>query len=146
MFIGNFENNFDLEKGRTALPAKFRRNLGKKVIITAGYEGSLMLVKAEDWEKVVSQITQSSFLSNVSRQTERFLLGSAFDVDLDTQGRFIVPLSLRQYAKLGKEIVFVGVGSRIEIWNKLAWSKQQVYLQENIAQISEKLDEKISNK
>jgi len=146
MFIGNFDSKLDTQKGRTAVPVKFRGSLGKKAIITQGYEGSLMIVKAEDWEKVVSSLTQSSFLSGVTRQTERFLLGSAFAIDLDAQGRFIVPLSLRHDAKLSQNIVFVGVGSRIEIWDRVAWTKQQRYLQENIAYISDKLDEKISSK
>ena len=146
MFLGNYKNKLDLLKGRTAVPAKFRRLLGKKVIITQGYEESLMLIRADQWEKVVGDVTDASFLTGAARQTERFLLGSAFDISLDSQGRFIIPPGLRQYASLEKEIVFVGVGSRIEIWGKSAWQKQQKYLAENIAQISEKLDEKIANK
>lgn len=144
MFLGNYDNKLDLDKGRTAIPAKFRRLLGSKAIITLGFEKSLMIVPADQWKKVVSQVSNASFLTNVARETERFLLGSAFEVELDTQGRFIIPLPLRKHALLGKEIVFVGVGIRIEIWSKTAWDKQQRYLAENIAQISEKLDEKIA--
>lgn len=142
MFIGNYQSKLDTQKCRTAVPSKFRRLLGKKAIITQGYEKSLMLVKAEDWEKVISDVTNTSFLSGAARQTERFLLGSAFEIEFDAQGRFIIPSTLRKYADLGNEIVFVGVGSRIEIWSQKTWDGQQKYLQENIAAISEKLDKK----
>ena len=144
MFIGNYQSKLDTRKGRTAIPVKFRRLLGKKAIITQGYEGSLMLIKADDWEGVVGKVTQASFLSGVTRQTERFLLGSAFEIELDIQGRFIVPLNLRQYAQLGKDLVFVGVGNRIEIWSQNNWKKQEKFLQVNITRISEQLDEKNS--
>jgi len=141
MFVGNYIQKLDIKKGRTAIPASFRRLLGKKAIITQGYEGSLILISAVSWKSVIKNVVNKNFLSGVSRQTDRFLLGNAFKIDFDKQGRFIIPKSLRDYATLGKEIIFVGVGKRIEIWEKGAWQKQQKYLTENIAQISEKLDE-----
>jgi MraZ protein len=144
IFIGNYTSKLDTGKGRTAIPAKFRQLLGKKAIVTQGFEKSLLLVKESEWESVTRQVTQASFLTGVSRQTERFLLGSAFEIDLDTQGRFIIPQALRKYAGLGENLVFVGVGNRVEIWDEKAWNSQQRYLAENIAQISEKLDERIS--
>jgi len=144
MFIGNYTSKLDPTKGRTAVPVVFRRKLGKKAIITQGYENSLMIVRADQWEKVVEQVANASFLTGVARQTERFLLGSAFEVETDSQGRFIIPQALRSHARLGKEVVFVGVGNRIEVWGQKAWEKQQTHLIENIASISEKLDEKIT--
>ena len=144
MFIGNYSSKLDTLKGRTAVPASFRRQFGKKAIITQGYEKSLMIVRADQWEQVIGQVVKASFLSGVARQTERFLLGSAFEIELDVQGRFIIPQALRRYASLGEEIVFVGVGSRVEVWGKRTWEKQQDHLAENIALISEQLDEKIS--
>ena len=141
MFLGNYTQKLDIKKGRTAIPSRFRQLLGKKAIITKGYEGSLILVSSISWTKLVEKAINKSILSGPSRQADRFLLGNAFEIEFDKQGRFILPVALRNYAKLGKSIIFAGVGNRIEIWDKTAWQKQQNYLTENIAQISEKLDE-----
>jgi MraZ protein len=141
MLIGNYQAKLDLEKGRTALPKKFRSLLGKKVIITSGYEGSLMIVSLDAWGKVVGKIVNQPFITSSARETDRFLLGSAFEIDLDAQGRLILPASLRSSANLSANIVFVGVGNRVEIWDQVKWEKHQQYLEENIARISEKLNE-----
>jgi len=145
MFIGHYQTNFDREKGRTAVPKVFALQLGGKAVITKGYEGSLIIVKLSDWENVIREVTGKSFLSGLSRQTDRFLLGNAFEVSLDAQGRIVIPEQLRLYANLGKEILFVGVGSRLEIWDKKAWDRNDQYLNENIAQISESLHDKSGN-
>ena len=142
MFLGHFETKFDIQKGRTALPSTFRKKINGRAIITKGFEKSLLLVKFSDWEKVIEKVSQESFLSGLSRQTDRFLLGNAFELSFDSQGRFIVPVKLREYASFGKEIYFVGVGSKVEIWDKKRWDKNDKYLYNNITQISEELYEK----
>ena len=141
MLIGNFSAKLDLEKGRTALPKKFRSLLGKKVIITAGYENTLMVVGLDSWEKIAQGIVNQPFISGAARETDRFLLGSAFELELDSQGRLIIPQSLRSYANLSNNIVFIGIGNRVEIWDQSAWEKHQQYLDENIEKIAQKLDE-----
>lgn len=141
MLIGNFSSKLDTVKGRTSLPKKFRQLLGEKIILTAGYENSLMVIGLDSWQKVVGEIVNKPFISTPARETDRFLLGSAFEVDLDEQGRLIIPQSLRNYAKLSCEIVFVGVGNRVEIWDNKAWEQHQQYLDENIEKISEVVDE-----
>ena len=83
MLIGNFQTKLDLKKGRTALPKKFRQLLGKKVIVTSGYENSLMVVSYSSWEKVVGDVVNKPFIHGAARETDRFLLGNAFEVDLD---------------------------------------------------------------
>lgn len=146
MLIGNFLVKLDKKKGRTALPKKFRSILGRKVIVTLGYENTLMVISSESWEKVVGEIVNQPFISGPARETDRFLLGSAFKVDLDSQGRFIIPKSLRKHAGLGEDIVFVGVGNRVEIWGLGSWEKHLQYLDANIARISQELDEADKNK
>lgn len=141
MLIGNYSAKLDIEKGRTALPKKFRQLLGKKIIITAGYEKTLMLISRESWEKVVGGITNKPFISSPARETDRFLLGSAFEVELDSQGRLIVPQALRSYAGLSGDIVFVGMGNRAEVWDQSAWDKHQDFLDKNIERIAQELDE-----
>lgn len=140
MLIGNYSSKLDLKKGRTALPKKFRQLLGKKIVVTTGYEKSLMIISQESWHKVVGNIINKPFISSPAREIDRFLLGSAFEVELDNQGRFIIPLSLRKYANLSQEIVFVGVGNRIEIWQQEKWLKHKEYLNKNIKLISQKLN------
>ncbi len=142
MFLGNYQSNFDSIKGRTAIPVALRKMLGNRAIITKGYEGSLILVKTDDWHEVVESALTGNFLSSMSRQTDRYLLGNAFEVEFDSQGRFVIPFKLRDYAKLNKEILFVGVGNRVEIWDKDAWERNDQYLTENIEKISEGLGKK----
>lgn len=140
MLIGNYQSKIDSEKGRTALPKKFRQELGKKIIITAGYENSLMIVSHNSWQKVVGEVINRPFIEGAARETDRFLLGSAFEAALDSQGRFIIPKALRNYAGLSEDIVFVGVGNRVEIWNQEKWQDHQLFLDENIERIAEKLN------
>jgi len=99
------------------------------------------MVSIEEWQQIVGQVSTGNFLSSMQRQTDRFLLGNAFEVEFDSQGRFIIPLKLREHAKLGKEILFVGVGNRIEIWDRLVWEKNDLYLNENIEKISQQISE-----
>lgn len=140
MLIGNYQAKLDLEKGRTALPKKFRQELGKKIIITVGFENSLMIVSANSWQKVVGEIVNKPFIDGAARETDRFLLGSAFEADLDSQGRFILPRTLRNYAGLSENIVFVGIGNRVEVWDLEKWDEHQLYLDENIEKIAQKLN------
>ena len=144
MFLGHYQTNFDSQKGRTSVPKVYAKELGREAVITKGYEGSLLIVKKSDWESIVTQVTGQGFLSGFSRQTDRFLLGNAFEVTFDAQGRFVVPSKLREYAHLGKEVIFVGVGNRIEVWDRTLWEKNDEYLNENIAQISETLNDKLA--
>lgn len=140
MLIGNYLAKLDTKKGRTSLPVSFRRILGKTIIIAAGYEHSLMIISKNSWEKVVGSIINKSFLSATARDTDRFLLGSAFESTLDDQGRFILPLALRNHAGLGEDIVFIGVGNRVEIWNKEQWQKHSDYLKLNSEKIAQELE------
>lgn len=145
MLLGNFTSKLDLTKGRTALPVKFRKALGKKVIISMGHEGTLMLVSDSAWQKVTADIVNKPFISQPAREIDRFLLGNAYELELDDQGRFIIPQSLRKYASLGIDLVFVGMGNRIELWDKTRWQEQLKFLKKNINEISKKIAEVSNN-
>ncbi|MEK7622731.1 MAG: division/cell wall cluster transcriptional repressor MraZ [Patescibacteria group bacterium] len=138
MLIGHYQTKIDL-KGRTALPVKFKQALGQKAIITAGYEQSLMIVSNKDWQQVVGQITNQKLTLEPARATDRFLLGSAFEIDLDSQGRFIIPKYLRDYAQIQTAAVFIGVGNRVELWSESRWTEYEKYLSKNISALGEKL-------
>jgi MraZ protein len=145
MFLGHYQKNFNKQKGRTSVPAVFAKDLGSKAIITKGYEGSLLIVKKNDWQKIISDIAGQNFLSGLSRQTDRYLLGNAFQVKIDPQGRFVIPAKLRTYAAYGNQVIFVGVGNRIELWDLSKWEKNDQYLDKNISQISEDLNQQLKS-
>lgn len=138
MFIGQYQTKVD-SKGRAAMPAKFKRLLGVKAIVTAGYENSLMIVAFKDWQAVVGQVTNRGLTLAPARATDRFLLGGAFEIDLDKLGRFLIPRALRDYATIATDVVFVGVGNRIELWAEIKWREYQKFLKANISQLGEKL-------
>jgi len=140
MLIGHYKTKISI-KGRVALPNKIKASLGDKLIITAGYEKSLMIVSAKNWQEVVGQVTNRKLTLGPARATDRFLLGSAFEVELDSQGRFIIPKYLRQYADITREVVFLGVGNRVELWSQSKWTNYEQYLDKNISQLGEKLSE-----
>jgi len=122
MLLGQYQTKIN-EKGRVALPSKFKRDLGKKLIVTVGYEQSIMVMAQKDWEGVIEKITMQKSPLEPGRDTDRFFFGSAFEVELDNQGRFVIPKYLRQHASLTAAIVFVGMGSRAEIWSQTNWDR-----------------------
>ncbi len=122
MLLGQYQSKIN-EKNRVALPAKFKKDLGKKLIVTVGYEQSIMVVAQKDWQAVIEKMTSQKSPLEPGRDTDRFFFGSAFEVELDNQGRFVIPRYLRQHASLTSEIVFVGMGSRAEIWSQSNWDK-----------------------
>ena len=138
MLIGSYTQNVGL-KYRVALPAKFRRILGKKIILSRGYEGCLLLIPVKRWQELLSSVAKGPFVSRAVRDTTRFLLGSAFEIELDDQGRFVLPEALRTYAEIGEETVFLGLGRWVEIWDGKRWVKRQKYLETRGSELAERL-------
>lgn len=140
MLIGRYSTNVGA-KGRVAVPVKFREGLGKSAIISQGYEKSLLLVARGKWEELTGFLKDKPLTISPARDTERFLFGSAFEVEFDAQGRIVVPQELREFAGLNKEAVFLGVGNRVEIWSRENWAKYDQVLKKNIEEIAAKLSE-----
>ena len=138
MIIGEYRNKITVGK-RTALPKKFREQLGENLILTRGYENSLVIVDKDKWEKIEGEILNGSFINSNIRDTSRFLIGSATELDLDTQGRFIIPTPLFDYAQLSEDIVFIGLVNWVEVWSTQLWEKRLEYLNNNSAQIADQL-------
>jgi len=144
MIIGEYRSKIE-EKKRVSLPKKFRDELGEEIILTRGYEDSLILVNKGMWEKVASEVINGSFINKNIRDTSRFLVGGATEVNIDKQGRFLIPEALFEHADLKKEIVFIGLVNWIEIWDREKWEERLKYLKENgdeIAQEISKLNER----
>lgn len=141
ILIGQYEGKLGA-KGRIAFPKKFREILGNNLIITLGYEKSLIVVSEENWSTLLSGTEGRPFIEAQTRETQRFLLGGASDVVLDSKGRFIVPSYLREYANITAGIVFLGLSKYVEIWDKKSWEQYSQNLEKNIENISQRLAEK----
>ena len=140
MLLGQYQVRVDA-KGRIAIPKCLRKEIGETLIVTQGYENCLVVVNQKEWEKLVGETLVKPFSSGAGRDTRRFLLGGAFEVGLDGQGRFVIPPALRRYAGISEEIVCLGIGRYLEIWNAQRWEEYQRYLDEHIEKIAEKLSE-----
>ena len=124
MLIGSYTGSLGARR-RVAVPKKFVDQLGEAPILAKWYEDCLILVSSEFWENILSRLTGGSKIASLGiRDIERFILGSAFEVEPDKQGRIVIPENLSEYAGLGKELVFVGLGDRVEIWPKEIWDKK----------------------
>ena len=116
---GEFQHNIDA-KGRLAIPAKFRDELGQNFIVTKGLDGCLFVYSMEDWAILEDKI--KSMPMSKSRDLQRFFFSAATDCELDSQGRILIPANLRKYAQLEKEVAIIGVSGRAEIWNSDKWN------------------------
>lgn len=124
MLVGQYHTKLT-SKGRAAVPAKFREEIGNEIIVCRWYEKSLSVFSPNAWKKILDLAIGESLLTAPARETERFLLGGAWEIELDSQGRFVIPKPLRDYAQIDKEIVFVGLRDRIEMWNTQMWKEKE---------------------
>ena len=122
MFIGEYEHNVDA-KGRLIMPAKLRDDIGDKFIITKGLDGCLFGFSQKEWDNFEEKLKALPLAQKNARNFVRFFLSGAVECDIDKQGRFLIPANLREHAELDKEIVIIGVGTRLEIWNRDKWQK-----------------------
>lgn len=117
MFMSEYNHTIDA-KGRLIIPSKFREILGEEFVVSKGMDGCLFVYANEDWNAFEQKLTSLPLINKEARQFARFFLAGAAQVELDKQGRILLPATLREFAALDKDVVLVGVGSRIEIWNK----------------------------
>ena len=129
MLIGEFEHSLDA-KGRLIMPAKLREALGDKFVVTKGLDGCLFAFSIEEWSNFEEKLKSLPLSNRNSREFTRFFLSGATECEIDKQGRFLIPTNLRETATLQKEVVIIGVGTRIEIWDKEKWNS---YNDENIS-------------
>ena len=120
MFMGTYDHSIDA-KGRVIVPAKFREELGDSFVVTLGLDGCLFVYPQEDWEDFVKQLRELPG-SKEARKLQRYFMAGAASCELDKQGRTLIPANLREKAGLEKDIVFVGVMGKVEIWSKERWA------------------------
>jgi len=140
MFIGEYSHTID-DKGRVAIPAKFRDDLAKGAVVTRGLDSSLFLFPLEEWDKLAQKLAGLPLGQSNSRAFARLMLAGAMDVDLDKQGRIVLPEYLRKYAKVGKKVVLAGLFNRLEIWDAKTWEEYKTKTEGDASDIAEKLGE-----
>jgi MraZ protein len=145
MLIGEYTGKVG-EKKRVSLPSKFREELGDEIILTRGYEDALIVVNKKLWESIASEVMNGSFIDKNIRDTSRFLVGGAKEIELDSQGRFVIPQSLYKHADLKNEVVFIGLANWIEIWDKKKWEERLEYLKENSDEIAQEISKMSKDK
>ena len=140
MFIGEYTHNLD-EKGRLAVPKKFRTVLSKGAVVTRGLDNCLFLYTKAEWEKLAEKLANLPFAQANTRAFARLMLAGAMDVKLDKQGRIILPEYLRTFARLSKSTIVAGLYNRLEIWDKSAWEKYTAKNEKESSKIAEQMAE-----
>jgi len=141
MLIGSYLSILG-EKRRTAIPKKFLDELGNELVLAKWYEDCLVLVNKNFWNGLLDRLTGGSKVASLGvRDIERFILGSAFDIEPDDQGRIVVPEVLAKFAGFGNELIFIGLGDRVEVWNRETWEIKE----KEVAKTSKEYIEKLAN-
>lgn len=138
MLIGEYTHTLD-DKKRVSLPVKFRKEMGKKIIITAGLDNCLWIFTLKQWEKISEKLSEFSMLQSDNRSFNRYMFGSATEVEVDSIGRILLPEFLVARANLKSKIAVVGVQDRVEIWNEENWKDYKGVVEKQADQLAEKL-------
>lgn len=136
LLLGTYTPKIDA-KGRMALPAKFRSQLGQGLVMARGQERCVYLLSFDEFRRIASQIQRVSVGNKAAREYLRVFLSGAVDQQPDKQGRVLVPQMLRDYANLGSDVVVIGVGTRAELWNKDTWESYLAEKEEGYSDIAD---------
>lgn len=117
MFMGEYDHTTDA-KGRLIIPSRFREELGDRFVVTKGLDGCLFAYGNDEWKRVEEGLRELSLTSKSGRQFIRFFFAGATEVEVDKQGRILIPANLREYAGITRDVVSVGVDTKVEIWSK----------------------------
>lgn len=139
MFLGEYLYFID-QKGRIAIPPRFRKHLGKGAFLTRGIDSCLFLFPPQEWQKLVSQLLKLPISQKNSRAFVRLMLAGASEVKVDKQGRIIIPDYLKKYASLKKKAVVCGLYNRIEIWDEKKWQSYKMKTEKEAIDIAQELE------
>ena len=138
MLIGEYIHTLD-EKKRVSLPIKFRKEFGKKIIVTSGLDNCLWIFTLAQWKKISEKLSEFSMLQANNRSFNRYMFGSATEVEVDTIGRILLPEFLVTRANLKNKVAVIGVQDRVEIWNEESWTENKSMVEKRVDQLAEKL-------
>ena len=139
MFMGEYSHTIDA-KDRIIVPAKFRESLGDNFVVTKGLDNCLFVYTSEDWRKFEEKLRTLPLTNKDARKFTRFFLAGAAEREIDKQGRILIPSVLREFAALEKDVVLVGVGSRIEIWDKARWNESISIYDDDMEEVAENME------
>lgn len=137
MFMGEYNHTVDA-KGRVIVPSKFREQLGEEFVVTKGLDGCLFVYENTEWKALEEKLHALPLTNANARKFSRFFLAGATTCEVDKQGRILLPAVLREFAKIDKDAVLVGVGSRIEIWSRELWNESNSY--DDMEEIAENME------
>ncbi len=138
MFMGEYQHTVD-GKGRLHIPAKFREGLGVRFVATKGLDNCLFVFPLDEWRQIEARLKELPFTRSDARAFVRFFFSGATECELDGQGRVLLPESLRTYAKLERDVVVIGVSTRVEIWSKAEWEGCQARADQSYEELAEKI-------
>lgn len=138
MFIGEYEASID-DKGRVAVPTKFRTALKGKVVVTRGLDQSLFLYQSPEWKIMAEKLASLPISTANTRAFSRLMLAGAVECEIDKQGRIILPVYLKEFAGMSKRVIFAGLYNRIEIWSEDRWKAYKAETEKESTAIAEQL-------
>lgn len=138
MLIGEYQHTLD-DKKRLSLPAKFRRELGRRVVVTRGLDACLFMFPPKAWEKIAQKVAALPVGAADTRGMSRFLLSGAVEVEVDAAGRIVLPDFLKEFAGLKSRVVLCGVSERVEVWDERAWSEYKKRIERGAEQMAQTL-------
>src|SRR4029453_6782498 len=138
VFLGEFEHSLD-DKGRPAVPARFRPALDAGLYITRGLDPCLVIWDTDSWRAISDRVRTLNLWQGDARRMQRLFFSGASAAQLDKLGRFVIPHYLREYAQLETDVVLVGVGDRIEVWAREAWQSERERAERDSAELAEHL-------
>lgn len=138
MLIGEYTHTID-NKNRLSLPSKFRKEMGKQLVITPGLDSCLFIFTKKEWSHISEKLGEFSMLQANNRSFTRFMFGGATEVEVDTSGRVLIPDFLRSRISLKNKAALVGVKNRIEVWDEKTWEKYKTGAEKEVDDLAEKL-------
>lgn len=139
MLIGEYIHSID-DKNRLSFPIKFRKEMGKKVVIAPGIEQSLFVFTPAQWQKTVEKLAEGS-LQQDNRSFSRYLIGGASEVAVDGNGRILIPETLKQKIGIKDRVAIIGVATRVELWEESTWKAYQKDVQGKADKLADRLGE-----
>jgi len=128
------------KKRRVSVPAKMRNKLGDKIVITKEVDKCLLIYPLKKWEERIEGLQSMTTIKREARATARFKIGAAVEVEIDKLGRILVPEYLIKFANIKKDVEIIGLGNRIELWDKKKWESYSVKLEKDMPDLIEKLE------
>lgn len=138
MLIGEYTHTID-DKNRLSLPAKFRSEMGKRVVLARGLDKCVAIFTEKEWKKIAEKLSESSMLQADNRSFNRFMFGGAVEAEVDSIGRVLLPDFLKEWGKLQNKVAVIGVQARVEVWNEEAWKANKETIEKQADTLAEKL-------